>query len=92
MALGWQLHALPNKKGGRIGRPCSSNGSWTRVVRCRDEIDDSYESRIRYIGSQPPGSFLALSWSCFSGYQKPCHVLLLPHVVHFELESTHKWM
>jgi len=35
------------------------------------------------------GSFLALSWSCFSGYQNPCHVLLLAQLVHFEVESTH---
>jgi len=31
---------------------------------------------------------LALSWSCFSEYQKSCHVLLLAQVVHFEVDST----
>jgi len=34
------------------------------------------------------GSLLALSWSYFPEYQKPCHVLLFAHVVHFELDST----
>ena len=34
------------------------------------------------------GSLLALSWSYFTEYQKPCHVLLLTQVVHFEVEST----
>ncbi len=34
------------------------------------------------------GLLLALSWSYFSIYQKPCHVLLFTQMVHFELEST----
>jgi len=34
------------------------------------------------------GSLLALSWWFFPDYQKPCHVLLLTQVVHFEVEST----
>ena len=35
------------------------------------------------------GSFLALSWSYFPEYQKPCYVLPLAQVVHFEVDSTH---
>ena len=31
---------------------------------------------------------LASSWSYFSIYQKPCHVLLLTQMMHFEFEST----